>query len=105
MAITYGGAPPAGGGGYDRNNLTATLMNIRYPPPTSPAQAQAQAGTTMVPPPLPPQSPMPPGTMPQLQPAALGRPGPSLGPMGAIGGPLTPGVTLPGFGQQQPPTG
>jgi hypothetical protein len=111
MSATYGAmAPP--GADQQRNRLAALIAERQrggpldtpvagmpaQPPPGQGAGAQGQGGPPM------PQSVPPAGGMPQAQPAATGPAGPPMGPMGTgVGGPLAPGLALPGVPQMGQP--
>src|SRR5262245_1771158 len=96
--MPYGNDPTMADASTPRDAIVRTLMNIQNPPPggvqappggippaqTAPGQMTPQVGGMM-------------GTMPQMQPAALGTTPPPGGPMGSIGGPYQPTMRLPGI--------
>jgi|SRR4249920_2038366 len=87
MSDAYGSMAPQGGNQRDR--ITQALLNVQQPPPAPAGGAmQSLAGSV-------PQQP--PGVLPQSQPAAMGAAAPPMGAMGPVGGPVQPGLRLPGI--------
>lgn len=101
------GNPTLGG----RDRIAQALMNIQNPPPggAGGAMGGGMGGGLMQPAaPVGGMAGMPtpmPGSMPGSQPAAFGQMGAPQGPMGPIGGPMAPGMNLPGVDVNATPPG
>lgn len=83
---SYGGPSAALGINNPRNGIVQALMQQAQPPP-----GLVPNNTSVNMPGMPGQ-----GQMPQMQPAAVGSAALPTGPMGPIGGPMQPGLGLPG---------